>query len=178
MDDERVNYSDPERPPEKEPSTATLDRQCVYLWYRIPWPYRLKKRSITRLYATDYFRKNWRYAAGKQVKKVTCYSLISTSSRKIVTMAWIDRKKSLWYDSIILDNRMSENEQNIWLVINFITEAMENWKMKLTPGGKILAEEKIKWDIFRGDSFSPLLSVIAMTLDYILRKWTGTYKFT
>ena len=58
-------------------------------------------------------------------------------------------------------------------VIKFIMKAKENWKMDLSPGGKI---QKF---IFQRDAFSPLLFLKAMMLlNYILKKCTGSYKFT
>ena len=51
--------------------------------------------------------------------------------------------------------------------------------MNLTARGKTLVEVKIQRDIFQGDALSPLLFVIAMMqLNHILRKYTGSYKFT
>ena len=64
-------------------------------------------------------------------------------------------------------------------IINLIMEAMKNWKVELTVGGKILAEVKIKRGIFQGDVLLPLLFVIAMMPHtYILRKCIECYKFT
>ena len=58
-------------------------------------------------------------------------------------------------------------------------EAMKNWKVKLTARGKTCAEMKILRGIFQGDALSSLLFVIAMMpLNDILRKSTGSYKFT
>ena len=47
-------------------------------------------------------------------------------------------------------------------VINFITKAMENQKMKLATGGQTLAEVKLQIGIFLGDSPTQFLSIIAM----------------
>ena len=64
-------------------------------------------------------------------------------------------------------------------IIKFITEAMKNWKVGLTAGGKALAEVKIQRGNFRGYLFSPLLFVIVMIpCNHILRKYTGDEKFT
>ena len=64
-------------------------------------------------------------------------------------------------------------------MIRFNMEAMKDWKVELIAGGKPLAEVKIQQGIFQGDVPSPLLLVIAMmTLNYILEKITGGYKFT
>ena len=51
---------------------------------------------------------------------------------------------------------------------------MENWKTDLETGGQILAGFKVQRGIFRGDTLSALLFVIAMIpLDYILRTFIG-----
>ena len=56
---------------------------------------------------------------------------------------------------------------------------MEKWRVALIGGGQTLAEVKIQRGIFLGNSFSPLLLIIAMmSLTYVLRKCTGGYKFT
>ena len=47
-------------------------------------------------------------------------------------------------------------------VINFITEAMKNWKVELTAGGKTLAKVKIKSSIFQGDSLLPQFVMISL----------------
>ena len=47
--------------------------------------------------------------------------------------------------------------------------------MELTAGGQTLAEVKIQWGIFLGNSHSPLLFVIAMTpLNYTLNAQEAT----
>ena len=64
-------------------------------------------------------------------------------------------------------------------VIKFITEVMKNWKVELTAGGKTVAGVKMPRAIFQGDVLSLLLFIIAMMpLYYILRNYTGGYKFT
>ena len=56
---------------------------------------------------------------------------------------------------------------------------MEKWEAELTAGRQTLAEMKIQRSIFLGDSFSPLLFVMAMmSLTHILRRCIGGYKFT
>ena len=51
--------------------------------------------------------------------------------------------------------------------------------MKLTAGGRRLAEAKIQRGIFQGDALSPLLFMIAMMpLNHILRKCTAGYKLS
>ena len=57
-------------------------------------------------------------------------------------------------------------------VINFITKAIENWKIELAARRQTLAEVKMK-----RDSLLPLVFLIAMMpLNYILIKCTGGAK--
>ena len=56
-------------------------------------------------------------------------------------------------------------------VLNFIEKNMETWRVKLTAGGKSLAETRIQKGIFQGNPLSPLLFIIAlMPLNHRLRK--------
>ena len=63
-------------------------------------------------------------------------------------------------------------------VIKFIKNTMENWRVELTARGKRLTKMKIQRGIFQRDALSPLLFVIAMPINHILRKCTGEYKLT
>ena len=63
-------------------------------------------------------------------------------------------------------------------VINFVTKAMENWKVKLTAREKTLAEVKIQRSIFQGYLLSQLLFITMIPHNYILRKCTEGDKFT
>ena len=55
---------------------------------------------------------------------------------------------------------------------------MENWGTLLSSNGKELGKVVIKKGIFQGDSFSPLLFVMAMIpLTMILRKVDAGYRF-
>ena len=64
-------------------------------------------------------------------------------------------------------------------VIDFITEAMKNWRVELTAGQKTLTKVKTQIAIFQVDSLSSSLTVIAiMLLNHLLRKYTGGFKFT
>ena len=64
-------------------------------------------------------------------------------------------------------------------VMNFINKTMKTWRVKLTTGGKSLAEMKIQRGIFQRDALSPLLFIIAMMpFNHILRKCTAGYKLS
>ena len=78
-----------------------------------------------------------------------------------------------------LDNRMSEKYKISDKVINFITKAIENWKLKLASGQILtLVKSKKSLSLSLSLSFSPLLLVIVMIpLNYILRKCTEGDKF-
>ena len=85
---------------------------------------------------------------------------------------WIDHKRPCKVDCLKM-YKISDK------IINFITEVMKTWKVELIAGGKTLTEVEIKRGIFQGGVLSQLLFIIAMMpLNYILRKFTGSYKFT
>ena len=64
-------------------------------------------------------------------------------------------------------------------IIKFIKETMKNWRVELTAGGKSLAVVKMQRSIFQKGVLSPLQFVIEMMpLNHIVRKCTGSYKFT
>ena len=103
----------------------------------------------------------------------------SKTRRKNLSMAWIDYKKA--YDMvpqswIMLCLKIYKISHE---VINFIEKTMQTWRVKLTAGGRSLAETKIQRRIFQGDALSPLLFIIAMMpLNHILRKCTAGYKLS
>ena len=62
-------------------------------------------------------------------------------------------------------------------VINFIEKTIQTWRVEMTAEGRSLAETKIQRGIFKGDTLSPLLFIIAMMpLNHTLRKCTAGYK--
>ena len=94
-------------------------------------------------------------------------------------MYWIDYKKA--YDKVL--HSWIINSLKMYKIsheaINFIDKTMKTWRVKLTAGGRRLAEAKIQRGIFRGDALSPLLSIIAMMpFNHILRKCTAGHKLS
>ena len=85
-------------------------------------------------------------------------------------MAWIDFKKA--YDMVphswILESmKMLGIAPNITALIE---KSMPSWKTNLYSDGKLLGSVKIKRGIFQGDSFSPLIFVIALIpISHVLR---------
>ena len=56
-------------------------------------------------------------------------------------------------------------------ITRLIKNSMKSWKVELSSGKETLAEVNIRRGIFQGDSFSPLLFVIALIpLTLVLRK--------
>ena len=88
-----------------------------------------------------------------------------------LSMAWVDYKKA--YDMvphswIIATRGMVGLADNI---IGLIKQSMNKWKTNLYADGKLLGSVSIRRGIFQGDSFSPLLFVIALLpLTHILRE--------
>ena len=95
-------------------------------------------------------------------------------TEKIYLSSWLAKKKKKAYNMvpqswIINCLKMSKISHEI---INFIEKTMKTWRVKLTGGGKGLAEAKIQ-----GYIWSPLLFVIVMMpLNHIIRKCTAGFK--
>ena len=88
-----------------------------------------------------------------------------------LSMAWVDYKKA--YDMVphswIIDTMgmvgLADN------IIGLIKQSMNKWKTNLYADGKLIGSVPIRRGIFQGDSFSPLLFVIALLpLTHILRE--------
>ena len=64
-------------------------------------------------------------------------------------------------------------------VSRLVRNSMNSWKIELSSGRETLAQVNIRRGIFQGDSFSPLLFVIALIpLALILRKCKNGYNFS
>ena len=62
-------------------------------------------------------------------------------------------------------------------LIDFIKKSMGSWRTNLFSNGKLLGTVDINRGIFQGDSFSPLLFVIALIpLTYVLRETRMGYQ--
>ena len=85
-------------------------------------------------------------------------------------MAWIDYKKS--YD-MVTHSRIIERLDLFGVaenIMSLLVNSMEKWKLMLCSG-----EVEIKWGIFEGDSLSPLVFVLPLSLS--LRKAKAAYEF-
>ena len=99
--------------------------------------------------------------------------------KKNVAMSWIDYKKAYdmvphsWIKEILSLTGVAGNIQNL------LTNSMESWGTVLSSNGNDLGKVVIKRGIFQGDSFSPLLFVMAMIpLTVLLRKIEAGYRFS
>ena len=99
-----------------------------------------------------------------------CILQICMKRKTVLSMPWVDYKKD--YDMvphswIITTMGMVDLAANI---IGLIKESVNKWKTNLYADGKLLGSVPIRRGIFQGDSFSPLLFVIALLpLTHILR---------
>ena len=94
-----------------------------------------------------------------------------------LSMAWVDYKKAynmVPHSWIITTMGMVGLADNI---IGLIKQSMNKWKTNLYADGKLLGSVPIRRGIFQGDSFSPLLFVIALLpLTHILRETGMRYQ--
>ena len=94
-------------------------------------------------------------------------------------MSWIDFKKA--YDMVphswILETlRMFGIADNL---INFINTSMPSWSTNLYCNNSLLGNVKIRRGIFQGDSFSPILFVIALIpITLVLKKTNMGYNLS
>ena len=96
-----------------------------------------------------------------------------------LNMAWIDFRKA--YDMVphswILDSlKMFGIAENL---IDFVKSSMPSWSTNLYCNDEYLGNVKIKRGIFQGDSFSPILFVIALIpITLALNKTKMGYKLS
>ena len=94
-------------------------------------------------------------------------------------MGWIDYRKAFdmvphsWILECLQMFKVAGN------VSYLVRNSMNLWKVELSSGKETLAQVNIRRGIFQGDSFSPLLFVIALIpLTLILRKCKNGYNFS
>ena len=77
--------------------------------------------------------------------------LNASKNRRKKSSYGLDRlQKGIGYGSTKLDNKLSQNVQNITRNLTLHRKKnMKNWRVKLTAGGKSLAETKIQKGIFQ-----------------------------
>ena len=99
--------------------------------------------------------------------------------RKNIAMGWIDYSKAFdmvphsWILECLQMFKVAGN------VSCLVRNSMNSWKVELSSGKETLAQDNIRRGIFQGDSFSPLLFVIALIpLTRILRKCKYGYNFS
>ena len=67
----------------------------------------------------------------------------------VTSWYWLEYFKKSWRcEETSCHTDLTENVQNIWQILNLITEVMKNQKVELTVGGKSFAEVKIQRGIF------------------------------
>ena len=118
---------------------------------------------------TDYYQKN-----KKEVDQLALDRCILPNCRKRKTnlsIDWVDYKKA--YD-MVLHSWIIATMGMVGLadnMIGLIKQSMNKCKTNLYADGKLLGLVPIRRGIFQGDSFSPLLFVIALSpLTHILRE--------
>ena len=101
------------------------------------------------------------------------------SRNKNLAMAWIDYEKAydmvphLWIIECLDFFGVGENIKSL------LVNSMAKWKVMLCSGNSELVEVEIKGGIFQGDSFSPLMFVLALIpLSLILREAKAAYEFS
>ena len=91
--------------------------------------------------------------------------------KRSVAMSWIDYKKA--YD-MVPHSWIMETLEMMGIAANIkelLENSMKNWNTLLFSNGSMLGKVNIKRGIFQGDSFSPLLFILAIIpLTMILRK--------
>ena len=98
--------------------------------------------------------------------------------RKNIAIGWIDYRKAFdmvphsWILECLQMFKVAGN------VACLVRNSMNSWKVELSSGKETLAQVNIRRGIFQGDSFSPLLFVIALIpLTLFLNKRKNGYNF-
>ena len=116
---------------------------------------------------------SWRTERMLQGHKRDKKKIISTSPKLWCRLT----KKNKWYCPVKLDNRLSQNVQDIGWSHNVHRENLEILERGIDSKRKMFSWGKIQGGIFQEDTLSPLLFIIAMMpLNHIFRKCTGWYK--
>ena len=94
-------------------------------------------------------------------------------------MTWIDYKEA--YD-MVPHSWIIECLDLLWVaedIKSLLVNSMDKWKVMLWLGYCELGKVEIKRGIFQGDSWSPLVLVLALiTLSLILREAKAAYEFS
>ena len=113
---------------------------------------------------------------------LTIDKLVLKNCKKRLTnlcMSWIDFKKA--YD-MVPHSWITESMKLFGLaenLVKFMTSSMEHWSTDLFCNNSHLGNVKIRRGIFQGDSFSPMLFIIALIpLTLVLRKINMGYKLS
>ena len=174
MDNQRKDYSDPERPHKGTASNNNRSITCLAMTWKILTVQIREEIYYLRKSCGQFPEESKRFRREPEEQEVY-YTLINT----LRTTKWHGKKLAMADDmalqSWIIDClKMYKISHK---VIKFIENTLKNWRVKLTVGEKILAEVKIQRGIFKGNALSLFLFIIAiMPLNHMFRKCTGGYK--
>ena len=102
----------------------------------------------------------------------------SRRRQRDLAMVWVDYRKAYdmvphkWIEKCLKLCGVAENVCRVLLL------SMNQWRVQLNSGNKMLGEVSIRRGIFQGDSLSPLLFVMCLVpLTFVLRKMETGYRF-
>ena len=115
--------------------------------------------TYNRRYTIKQNKKKYRTKQNKQTLLYNDLHILKEAKKrqKNVTIAWIESKKAnyivqqTWIIDCLKMYKISDK------IINFIMNAVENWRAELTSERHTLEEERIKSGIFQGESLPPIL---------------------